>query len=128
MAEELAQNGVIRYSLAIPAGPRAASRQAAAGGRISVRARRLAFDIFNRIARGDVFFYELMVPEGSNIFDIAANVGRFDFLKAVATSCAPPAIPSLIRDLAPRRPRSKATCSPPLIASRAPPPSSSFAR
>src|SRR5260370_24432041 len=38
--------------------------------------------VFNRIARGDVFFYEVTVPEGSNIFDIAGIVGRIDFLKS----------------------------------------------
>ena len=30
--------------------------------------------IFDRLARGDVFYYEITVPEGSNIFDIAGLV------------------------------------------------------
>ncbi len=60
-------------------------------------------DILNRIARGDVFFYELVVPEGSNIFDIAASVGRFDFLKA-SDFLRAARDPSLIRDLAPHAP------------------------
>ena len=32
-----------------------------------------AIEIFDRIARGDVFYYELVVPEGKNMFDIAAH-------------------------------------------------------
>ena len=27
--------------------------------------------VFNRIVRGDIFYYEVKIPEGSNIFDIA---------------------------------------------------------
>ena len=59
--------------------------------------------VFDRIARGDVFFYELTVPEGSNMFDIAANLGRFDFLTARRLPEAA-RDPSLIRDLGPERP------------------------
>ncbi len=60
-------------------------------------------NIFSRIVRGDVFFYELIVPEGSNMFDIAASLGRFDFLKPAAFLRAA-RNPSLIRDLAPDAP------------------------
>jgi UPF0755 protein len=59
--------------------------------------------IFSRIVRGDVFFYELIVPEGSNMFDIAASLARFDFLKPAAFLRAA-RNPSLIRDLAPDAP------------------------
>ena len=61
------------------------------------------WDVFGKIARGDVFYYELRVPEGSNIFDIAAAVEKLgmikrdDFLKVARD-------PSLIRDLAPEAP------------------------
>ena len=56
-----------------------------------------------RIARGDVFFYELVVPEGRNVFDIGAAVeqlGLFPaskFLEAARN-------PALIRDLDPQAP------------------------
>ena len=62
-----------------------------------------ASEVVRRIARGDVFYLELIVPEGRNIFDIAAAVeqlGLFkadDFVKAAQD-------PSLIRDLDPRAP------------------------
>jgi UPF0755 protein len=60
-------------------------------------------DVFGKIARGDVFYYELRVPEGSNIFDIAAaveNLGlikRDEFLEVARD-------PTTIRDLAPEAP------------------------
>jgi UPF0755 protein len=60
-------------------------------------------EVFDRIARGDIFFYELVVPEGKNMFDIAAaleQIGLFKadvFLKAARD-------PALIRDLDPRAP------------------------
>lgn len=61
------------------------------------------WSVYDRISRGDVFFYELKVPEGSNMFDIAANIERLgivsadDFLKVARD-------PALIKDLAPDAP------------------------
>jgi UPF0755 protein len=60
-------------------------------------------EIFDRIARGDIFFYELTVPEGKNMFDIAAaanSLGLFPeaaFLEVARN-------PALIRDLDPQAP------------------------
>lgn len=60
-----------------------------------------ALEVFNRIARGDIFYYTLVVPEGRNMFDIAsaaAGLGLFDesqFL-AAARNAAP------VRDLDPQ--------------------------
>src|ERR1019366_5209812 len=57
-------------------------------------------EVYGRIARGDVFFYELVVPEGRNMFDIAASaekLGLFpgdEFLAAARD-------PRAIRDLEP---------------------------
>lgn len=31
-------------------------------------------DVFRKIARGDTFYYELVVPEGNNLFDIAESI------------------------------------------------------
>ena len=59
--------------------------------------------VFDRIARGDVFFYELTVPEGSNMFDIASSIDQFDFMKG-ADFLRVARDPSLIRDLAPDAP------------------------
>jgi len=60
-------------------------------------------EVFDRIARGDVFYYTLAVPEGKNMFDIAAaaaNLGIFtaaQFLEAARDT-------SPIRDLDPEAP------------------------
>jgi UPF0755 protein len=60
-------------------------------------------DVFRRIARGDVFFYELKIPEGQNMFDIASAVESLgltparEFLAAARDA-------SLIGDLDPAAP------------------------
>ncbi len=62
-----------------------------------------ALTVFDRIRRGDTYFFEFTVPEGSNRFDIArliANNGTIaadDFIKASGD-------PASIRDLAPGAP------------------------
>jgi UPF0755 protein len=59
------------------------------------------FDVLHKIARGDIYYLEVTIPEGQNLFDIAANVARLkifteaQFLKAAKD-------PSLIRDLDPK--------------------------
>lgn len=62
-----------------------------------------AWQVYNRLAAGDVFYLYLTVPEGSNIFDIARLLAESDIMTeqeflAVARD------PSLIRDLAPEAP------------------------
>lgn len=59
--------------------------------------------VFDRIAKGDVYFYRLTVPEGSNIFDIAnllkqAGLTRTDDFLHIAGD------PAIIRDLDPKAP------------------------
>ena len=60
-------------------------------------------EVFDRISRGDIFYYELAIPEGKNMFDIAAaaeHLGLFpaaQFLRAARD-------PSMIRDLDPEAP------------------------
>ena len=39
------------------------------------------WNIYGRIARGDVFYHELRVPEGHNLFDIAHAVGQLGFIQ-----------------------------------------------
>ncbi len=62
-----------------------------------------ALEIYGRIARGDIYYHELVVPEGWNMFDIAAGVEKLgvssaeDFLKAARN-------PAMIRDLDPHAP------------------------
>jgi len=103
MAEVLARSGVVEYAWQF-----LFVRALNPGARLQAGEYRFTHadsprQVFDRIVRGDVFFYELVVPEGSNIFDIAASIDGFgfmqgsDFLRAARD-------PSLIRDLAPQAP------------------------
>jgi UPF0755 protein len=103
MAEELAQSGVVRYSWQFLLARALNPGRKLQAGEYRFTGADTPSNILNRIARGDVFFYELIVPEGSNIFDIAASVGRFDFLKASDFLLAA-RDPAPIRDLAPHAP------------------------
>jgi len=55
-------------------------------------------EVFDRIARGDIFYYDLVVPEGKNMFDIAAAVEQIGLFSAKEFLAAA-RDPSLIRDL-----------------------------
>lgn len=60
-----------------------------------------ALDVYRKIAKGDVFYLEVTIPEGQNMFDIATTVAKLhtiseaDFLKAARD-------PSAIQDLDPK--------------------------
>ena len=61
------------------------------------------FQVFDRIARGDVFYYELLIPEGKNIFEIAAaaaDLGLFPAAKFLIAARDP----ASVKDLDPRAP------------------------
>jgi UPF0755 protein len=103
MADELAQNGVIRYPWQFLMARALHSGQRLQAGEYRFAKADMPFNVLNRIARGDVFYYELVVPEGSNMFDIATSVGRLDFLKA-ADFLRAARNAALIRDLAPQAP------------------------
>jgi UPF0755 protein len=62
-----------------------------------------ALDVFHKIARGDVFYYELKVPEGKNMFDIGGAVEQLGVFHA-AQFLAAARDPALIRDLDPQAP------------------------
>jgi UPF0755 protein len=57
-----------------------------------------AYEVFDRIARGDVFYYTLVVPEGQNMFDIAQSAGALGLFSADAFLAAA-RDPASIRDL-----------------------------
>jgi UPF0755 protein len=59
--------------------------------------------VYDRIARGDIFYHELVIPEGKNLFDIGAAVEQLGLFKA-SDFIAAASDPSLIRDLDPRAP------------------------
>jgi UPF0755 protein len=103
MAQVLAKEGVIRYGweLWLARLLRPSAKLQAGEYRFAKPAS--AFEVFNRIARGDIYFFAFTVPEGSNIFDIGHSLeeqgvmSAEDFLKAAED-------PALIRDLAPKAP------------------------
>ena len=60
-------------------------------------------EVVSRIARGDIFYYELVIPEGRNLFDIGAaaeQLGLFPAAKLLEAARNP----ALIRDLDPQAP------------------------
>jgi UPF0755 protein len=101
LAQSLQQAGVIRYQwqfwLARAVQP-SAKLQA---GEYRFAEPASVDTIFDRIARGDVFYFEVKVPEGSNIFDIqhlldtSGIISAQEFAGAVAD-------PSAIHDLDPQ--------------------------
>ena len=103
MAADLANSGVIRFSWQFLLARTLRSNARLQAGEYQFTQPASVWTVFDRIARGDVFFYELVVPEGANIFDIAENVNRLGFLKGSDFIVAA-RNPALIRDLAPQAP------------------------
>jgi UPF0755 protein len=103
IASELAQNGAVRSRWQFLAVRLLRPSARLLAGEYRFAHPDSAWNIFDRIVRGDVFYYELTVPEGSNMFDIAAVVDRLgflhsrDFLRAARD-------PALVRDIAPAAP------------------------
>lgn len=100
MGRTLAQAGVIRYpwQFWIERLKRPNARLQAGEYRFHDAA--TVADVYDRIARGDVYFFEFTVPEGSNMFDIAhaleaAGAMRGEEFLRVAAD------PASVRDLAP---------------------------
>lgn len=101
IAQELAKDGVIRYSWEFELLRLVKPSSKLQAGEYRFAKPASALDVFDRIARGDIYFVEFTVPEGSNIFDIAKSleseglIPAGDFLAAAED-------PALIRDLSPK--------------------------
>ena len=103
MAEILASQGVIEKPwlfLAARAFRRGASLQA---GEYRFEKPASTLEVFGRIARGDIFYMEVLVPEGYNMFDIASLVARLGTITPEAFLAAAKD-PTAIRDLDPKAP------------------------
>ena len=101
MATVLAQKGVIedRWTfLAARAWRRGTHLQA---GEYKFDRPATPLEVYGRIARGDIFYLELLVPEGYNIFDIAGAVEKLGMLKP-EDFLAAARNPAMIRDLDPK--------------------------
>jgi UPF0755 protein len=101
IAQALADGGVIRYpwQFWLMRATHPSAKLQAGEYRFATAAS--VREVFDRIARGDIFYFEFTVPEGSNIFDIARALEAQgvmaveDFLSAATDA-------SSIRDLAPK--------------------------
>jgi UPF0755 protein len=104
IAAALKQAGIIRNQYAFLFWHYTRGNKALKAGEYSFDHPASAMEVHDRIARGDIYFHTLVVPEGFNMFDIAsaieaAGLGRRDdFLQVVRTQTA------LVRDLDPHAP------------------------
>jgi peptidoglycan lytic transglycosylase G len=103
IARELAHRGIIRSSWAFAAIRALHPRATLQAGEYRFGSAQTPSQVFDKIRRGEIFYQDFTVPEGSNIFDIASlleqsgMVGSNEFLKAAAN-------PQSIRDLDPVAP------------------------
>jgi len=94
MSNRLAQAGVIPHAWAFLAARVLYRRRALMAGEYRFSQPASVLEIYDRIARGDVFYYVLMVPEGHNMFEIAGAAEKLklfpvaDFLRAARDPAA----------------------------------------
>jgi UPF0755 protein len=103
IGDHLARLGILRFGWQLALARMLQPNRKLQAGEYEFSQPATPWQVFDRIARGDVHFYELRIPEGYNLFDIAKAVGEqglipeADFLKAARN-------PKLIQDLAPTAP------------------------
>jgi UPF0755 protein len=103
MAKKLAEMGVVRHPLLITIARAMRPTAKLQAGEYEFVEAASPMAVFDRIARGDVHYYEVAIREGSNIFDIANTVEQLKFLKGQEFLKAA-RNPAPIRDLAPKAP------------------------
>jgi UPF0755 protein len=103
MGQRLAKAGVVRYAwqFLLVRIFRPTARLQAGEYRFGKPAS--AWEVFRRIVRGDVVYYELVVPEGYNLFEIAQALEEIKLMPAQRFLQAA-RNPSLVADIAPRAP------------------------
>jgi UPF0755 protein len=100
IAQQLAGAGVIRYPWQFLLARAIHPKTPLQAGEYRFSQASSVAEVFSRIGRGDVYYFNLTVPEGSNMFDIArlldsdGIMSGEDFLRAAAD-------PAPVRDLAP---------------------------
>ncbi len=99
----LQQAGVIRYAWQLWAERLLHSSAKIQAGEYRFSEPATIAEVFARLARGDVYYFEFTVPEGSNMFDIA---NALEAARAMPASefLAAASDPEMIRDLAPDAP------------------------
>jgi UPF0755 protein len=103
MADALVQAGVVRSRWEFLLARFAGRNRVLQAGEYRFNRPASPMEVVRRIARGDIFYYLLAVPEGRNLFDIGAateQLGLFSAAKFLEASRNP----VLIRDLDPQAP------------------------
>src|SRR5579863_572038 len=104
VAADLQQAGVIRSEYAFLLWHYLKGRKPLKAGEYSFDHPARAFEVYNRIVHGDIYFHTVVVPEGFNMFDIAAAIEaaglgkRDDFLEVARSQT------TLVQDLDPEAP------------------------
>lgn len=103
IAKVLEANGVVQHDYLIFLARSVSPRAVLQAGEYRFAEPATPLQVFRRIARGDIFYMEVTVPEGQNMFDIAANVTKLRTFSAQQFLAAA-RDPSSIRDLDPEAP------------------------
>lgn len=103
IARTLAHQGVVRSQWAFWAVRILRPHAKLQAGEYRFATAQTPWQVFEEIRRGEVFYEEITVPEGSNIFDIASLLDHLDMVKGSAFLEAA-AKSDLIQDLDPRAP------------------------
>ncbi len=98
IARKLEDQGVVRSRWAFLAVRLLHPRASLQAGEYRFGAARTPFQVFDTIRRGEIFYQDFTVPEGSNMFDIAELLGNSGIAKPAAFLAAA-ADPAAIRDL-----------------------------
>ena len=100
MAHELAEAGVIESEWAFLALRAARPRTILQAGEYQFTEPATVWEVFDRLVAGDIYHFEVTIPEGSNIWDIARLLESQGIMKE-ADFLAAASDPTLVRDLAP---------------------------
>ncbi len=103
IATQLADAGVVRNAWAFELVRALRPRASLKAGEYLFKKPASAWEVLGRIARGDIFYFVLVVPEGNNTFDIGAALEHQKIMPARAFLNAAHD-PTLIRDLDPKAP------------------------
>ena len=99
----LADGGVIEHRLQFLMVRALRPRAKLKAGEYMFKDRQSMWKVFDRIVRGDIFYYVLVVPEGNSTFDIAQSLDRLKIMPGAAFLAAARDATS-IRDLDPQAP------------------------
>ena len=103
MAKKLTEAGVVRHPLLFTLARAMRPSAKLQAGEYEFSKAASPSEIVDRLARGDVHYYELSIREGSNLFDIATAVDGLGFLKG-ADFLAAAKNPASIKDLSSKAP------------------------